>query len=76
MIMLDKGFVHIFEVIDEKYKNRDEKRKRNQLFSPGFDKIKKRNNDFFKDKRRKKDWTLNYTCILRLLVFFFQHQKS
>ena len=39
-------------------------------------KIKKRNNDFFKDKRRKKDWTLNYTCILRLLVFFFQHQKS
>ena len=29
MIMLDKGFVHIFEVIDEKYKNRDEKRRRN-----------------------------------------------
>ena len=26
---LDKDFVHIFEVIDEKYKNRDEKRKRN-----------------------------------------------
>ena len=42
MIMLDKGFVHIFEVIDEKYKNRDEKRKRNQLLSPGFDKNKKK----------------------------------
>ena len=26
---LDKDFAHIFEVIDEKYKNRDEKRKRN-----------------------------------------------
>ena len=38
-------------------------------------KIKKETMTFSKIKDARKT-TLNYTCILRLLVFFFQHQKS